>query len=272
MPGDRQARPKSATMRMFGAVLQALRRRAGVSRERLAEATQYSLDMICAVEQGRRQPSAKLIEAAEELLDGKGVLKEAAKHIVQNKFPDWFEEYAKYEAECHSLEIYQNHVIPGLFQTKEYALAVFRSERPLLDDEEIERGVAARMERQQLLTRTPPAVISAVLEQVILERWIGGREVMRGQMQRLLDLSKLRNVDIQIMPTRRETHAGLAGPLYVLETKDHERYVYFEGQKGVMLSGSKDVSDVSMRSAMLRSQALTPEDSVSLIKKVLGEL
>ncbi|MCC3779912.1 helix-turn-helix transcriptional regulator [Streptomyces sp. UNOB3_S3] len=272
MPDGRQARSKSATMRMFGAVLQAVRRRAGVSREQLAEAAKYSVDMICSVEQGRRKPSIKLIDTAEELCDGGGLLREAAKHIVQSKFPDWFEEYAKYEEECRSLEIYQNHVVPGLFQTEEYALAVFRSERPLIDDEEIEQGVAARLERQKLLTRTPPAVISAVLEQVVLERWIGGKDVMRGQMHHLLDLSKLRNVDIQIMPTRRETHAGLAGPLYVLETKDHERFVYFEGQKGVMLSGAKDVSDVSMRSAMLRSQALTPEDSVSMIGKMLGEL
>ncbi|MEU3352271.1 helix-turn-helix transcriptional regulator [Streptomyces sp. NPDC037389] len=273
MSDGRQARSKSATMRMFGAVLQAVRRRAGVSREQLAEAAKYSVDMICSVEQGRRQPSIKLIDAAEELCDGGGLLREAAKHVVQNKFPDWFEAYASYEAECATLGIYQNHVIPGLFQTEEYAMAVFRSGRPVLDDEEIEQRSAARMERQRLLTRTPSATISAVLEQVILERWIGGREVMRGQLRHLLDLTKLHNVDIQVMPTKRETHAGLAGPMYVLETGDRQRLVYFEGQKGsVMLSETKDVSDLNIRYAMLRSQALTPEDSVSLMEKMLGEL
>ncbi|GAA2709383.1 MULTISPECIES: helix-turn-helix transcriptional regulator [Streptomyces] len=273
MSGDRQAQSRSATMRMFGVLLQGLRRRAGVSREQLAEAARYSVDLICSVEQGRRRPSAQLIEAAEELLDAGGLLRDAARHIVQSKFPDWFEEYARYEAECASLGIYQNHVLPGLFQTEEYALAVFRSGRPVLDDEEIEERSLARMERQQLLTRTPSAMISAVLEQVTLERWIGGKEVMRGQLRRLIELSELRNIDIQVMPTRRETHAGLAGPMYVLESRDHQRIVYFEGQKGsVMLSDPKDVSDLNLRYAILRSQALTPEDSVSLIEKMRGEL
>ncbi|MEV4432169.1 helix-turn-helix transcriptional regulator [Streptomyces sp. NPDC049585] len=273
MSGDRQAQSRSATMRMFGVLLQGLRRRAGVSRERLAEAAQYSVDLICSVEQGRRRPSAQLIEAAEELLDADGLLRDAAKHIVQRKFPDWFEEYAEYEAACASLGIYQNQVIPGLFQTQEYALAVFRSGRPVLDDEEIEQRSAARMERQQLLTRTPPAMISAVLEQVTMERWIGGKDVMRGQLRRLIELSELRNVDIQVMPTRRETHAGLAGAMYVLESQEHRRLVYFEGQKGsVMLSDPKDVSDLNIRYAILRSQALTPEDSVSLMEKMRGEL
>ncbi|MFF4156699.1 helix-turn-helix domain-containing protein [Streptomyces sp. NPDC001678] len=273
MPDGRQARSKSATMRMFGAVLQAVRRRAGVSRERLAEAAKYSVDMICSVEQGRRQPSSKLIDAAEELCDGGGLLREAAKHIVQSKFPDWFESYAKYEAECASLGMYETHVIPGLFQTEEYARAVFLNDRPVLDEDEIEERVASRMERQRLLHRTPAAMISAVLEQATLERWIGGKEVMRGQLRRLLALSDLRNVDIQVMPTQRGDHAGLAGHMYVLETQDQERFVYSEVQKGsVLMSDPKAVADMNMRYAVLRSQALRPDDTRSLLEKMLGDL
>lgn len=271
MSGSRQS--KSATMRMFGGVMQGWRRLAGVSREQLAEAAGYSLDTICSVEQGRRRPSDKLIDVAEELCGAGGMLREAAGHIVVSKFPDWFEEYAKYEAVAASLGIYHNHVIPGLFQTKDYALAVFRSNRPLLEDDEMEERLCARMERQQLLSRTPSVVVNVVLEQVTLERWLGGKEVMRGQLRHLLELAGLRNVDLQIMPTKREAHVGLAGPMYVLETRDQQRLVYFEGQKGsVLLSDPKDVSDVNMRYSILRSQALTPEDSTSLLEKVLGEL
>ncbi|MFF4224740.1 helix-turn-helix domain-containing protein [Streptomyces sp. L500] len=273
MSDGRQARSKSATMRMFGAVLQAVRRRAGVSRERLAEAAKYSVDMICSVEQGRRKPSFQLIDAAEELCDGGGLLREAAKHIVQSKFPDWFEEYAKYEAECAQLGVYENHVIPGLFQTEDYARAVFRSSRPILDEEQIEERVAARLERQRLLDRSPIPVISAVIEQVVLERPIGGKEVMGGQLRHLLQVAERRNVDLQIMPTKRETHAGLDGSMRLVETRDEQRLVYFEGPMGSVLhSGSKEVSALNMRYAILRSQALTPEDSVSVIEEMLGEL
>ncbi|WP_171166599.1 helix-turn-helix transcriptional regulator [Streptomyces sp. I05A-00742] len=271
MSGNRQA--KSASMRMFGSQLQGWRRIAGVSREQLAEAAGYSLDTVCSVEQGRRVPPPELVEAAEELCGAGGLLREAARHIERSKFPDWFEDYARHEADAAFLGIYHNHVVPGLFQTEDYARAVFRSGRPLLDDDEVERRLAARMERQQLLHRSPAAVISVVLEQVTLERPLGGRQVMRGQVEYLLRLSELRNVDVQVMLTRRESHACLAGPLYVLETRDQRRLAYFEGQKGsVLLSEPKDVSDLNMRYGILRSQALTPEDTVSFLETVLGEL
>ncbi|GAA3052778.1 transcriptional regulator with XRE-family HTH domain [Streptomyces olivoverticillatus] len=273
MSGDKQAQTRSATMRMFGSQLMGWRRRAGVSREQLAQEAGYSVDMVKSVKQGRRKPPLQLIDAAELLCKAGGLLRDAAEHIVQSKFPDWFEEYARYEAECASLGLYENQLIPGLFQTEEYARAVFRCNRPPLDDEEIEAGVEARLERQQLLCRTPAAVISLVLEQVTLERWIGGREVMLGQLRHLLKLAELRNIDLQIMPTRRETHAGLAGSMRCLETRDHELLVYSGMQKGsVLLSGPKEVSDLNMRYAILRSQALTPEDSTRLLEKTLGEL
>ncbi|MFI2077497.1 helix-turn-helix domain-containing protein [Streptomyces triculaminicus] len=273
MSGDRQAETRSATMRMFGSQLMGWRKRAGVSREELAQEAGYSVELVKSVEQGRRKPQLPLIDAAELLCNAGGLLRDAAEHIVQSKFPDWFEEFARYEAECASLGIYENHVIPGLFQTEEYARAVFRSNRPILDDDEVEEGVVARAERQQLLCRTPHAVINAVIEQVTLERWIGGKEVMRGQLRALLKLAERRNVDIQVMPTQRETHAGLSGPMYVLETQEQQRLVYFEGLKAsVLTSDPKGVSELNMRYAILRSQALTPEDTVSLLEKTLGEL
>ncbi|MFF4605774.1 helix-turn-helix domain-containing protein [Streptomyces sp. NPDC001339] len=271
MAGTRETR--SGTMRMFGGQLKGWRQRVGVSREELADAAGYGVDLICAVEQGRRAPSPKLIDAAEEVCDAGGLLREAAKYIVRRKYPDWFEDYRKYEEQAAQLGMYENHVIPGLFQTPEYAREVFRNDRPVLGDEEIERRVAARLERQELLRRTPAVAISAVLEQVTLEREIGGREVIRHQVEHLLELTRMRNVDIQVMPTKRETHAGLAGPVYVIETQDQQRMVYCEAHKGsALISDSKDVADLNLRYAMLRSQALNLEESVSLLEKMLGEL
>ncbi|MEX2983039.1 helix-turn-helix domain-containing protein [Streptomyces sp. C36] len=273
MSGDRQAETRSATMRMFGSQLMGWRKRAGVSREGLAQEAGYSVELVKSVEQGRRRPSLQLVDAAELLCDAGGLLRDAATHIVQSRFPDWFEEYAQYEAECAQLGIYESRVIPGLFQTESYARAVFRSSRPILDEEQIEERVAARMERQRLLDRSPIPVVSAVIEQAVLERPIGGKEAIHGQLRHLLQLAERRNVDFQVMPTKRETHAGLAGSMYVLETQEQQRLVYFEGQMGSVLhTGPKEVSVLNMRYAILRSQALTPEDSVSVMEKMLGEL
>ncbi|MFI9307913.1 helix-turn-helix domain-containing protein [Streptomyces triculaminicus] len=272
MSGDRQAQTRSATMRMFGSQLMGWRKRAGVSREQLAQEAGYSVELVKSVEQGRRKPPIQVIDAAELLCDAGGLLRSAAEHIVQSKFPEWFEEFVRYEAECASLGIYENHVIPGLFQTEGYARAVFENDRPPLDDDEIERRVAARMERQQLLYRTPPAMISAVIEWVVLERVVGDGEVMRGQYLHLLKLAKMRNVDIQIMSTRSHAHAGLAGPMRVLETQERRRLVYSEVQKGsVLVSDPQGVSDMNMRYGILRSQAANPEVTLMLLEKAMGD-
>ncbi|OEV11619.1 hypothetical protein AN218_12140 [Streptomyces nanshensis] len=258
---------------MFGSQLRLWRTRARYSREQLADEAGYSLDTVASVEKGRRMPPTDLVETAETLFDAGGMLRDAASKIVRSKYPDWFEEYAQYEADAVSLGLYENHVVPGLFQSEEYASAVFHSDYPRLDDAEIERRLSARVERQALLSRTPRPMISAVVEQIVLERWIGGREAMKDQLVHLLQVAELRYVDMQIMPTRRESHAGLAGPMYLIETDAQQRLVYSEMQKGsVLISDPKDVSDLNLRYGMLRSQALTPEESVSLLRKTLEDL
>lgn len=263
----------SATMRMFGGQLRMWRTRARYSREQFADEAGYAPDTVASVEKGRRMPAPDLVEAAETLFGAGGMLRDAAGKIVRSKYPDWFEEYAQYEAEAASLGLYENQVVPGLFQTEEYARAVFLNAYPRLDDAEVERRTAARMERQQLLTRQPLPMISAVIEQVVLQRRIGGRKVAEEQYVQLLKLAELRHVDLQVMPTERESHAGLNGPMRLVETPSQQRLVYFDGPAGGMLiSESKAVSDLCMRHAMLRSQALTPEDSTSLLRKMLGDL
>lgn len=263
----------SATMRMFGSQLRLWRTGAGCTREALAAEAGYAVETVASVEQGRRLPSTALVEASERLFDAGGKIRDAADKIVRSKFPDWFEDYVRHEAEAMSLGMYENHVIPGLFQTEEYARAVLLSAYPRLDDDGIERRLRARLERQHLLARTPLPMISAVIEEVTLERWIGGGQVMKGQLAHMLDVMELRHVDVQVMPTRRESHAGLDGSMYVLETRDQQRLVYSEAQKGsLLISDPADVSALNMRYAMLRSQALTPEESASLLRKTLEEL
>jgi len=262
----------SATMRMFGSQFRLWRLGADYTREAVGEEAGYAPETIASVEQGRRMPSPALVETAETLFGAGGKLRDAASRIVRSKFPDWFEEYVRYEQEAVSLGLYETQLVPGLFQTERYARAVFLSEYPRLEDDEIERRLEARVERQELLSRKPPPMLSAVLEQVTLERRIGGREVLKEQLARLLEITELRHVSLQIMPTDRESHAGLSGPMYLVENGDRERLVYSEGQKGSLLfSDSKEVSELNMRYAMLRSQALNPEESVSLLRKTLEE-
>ncbi|KAF4410966.1 helix-turn-helix domain-containing protein [Streptomyces lycii] len=263
----------SGTLRYFGSQMRLWRQRAGMSRERLAEELGYSVETISSVEQGRRIPQPSVIEAMDDVLGAGGLLKGGAPFLVREKYPDWFQDYARYEAQAVWLDIYENHVIPGLLQTEDYARAVFRSSSPPLDDAEIERRVESRLSRQSLLNRAPTAALGFVIEAVALHRPIGGASVMRQQLSKLVECAELRNVAIQIMPTERESHAGLAGAMYLLETPEQQQLAYTEGQGdcSFLVSDRKMVSELRQRYGTIRAQALTPEDSMSLLERLLGE-
>ncbi|GAA2441673.1 helix-turn-helix transcriptional regulator [Streptomyces macrosporus] len=260
-------------MKVFGAVLNALREAQGVTREELGQHVGYSKSMVAKIEYGERLASPAFIAKAEELLDAKGALRAAAPHLKWTRLPAWFGEYARREQEAISLWTYDTHVILGLVQTEDYARAVLSAYVPTLDEEEIERRVQAHMERQTLLTRKPPVSLAMVVEEWVLRRPVGGKDVLRGQLERLLELSKMRNVSIQVMPTHYETHAGFNGPFTLLETPERQWVAYVETQAGgEVIDDRNKVSEFQTRYGMLRTQALTPKDSAQLIEEMIREL
>ncbi|PLW69299.1 helix-turn-helix domain-containing protein [Streptomyces sp. SCUT-3] len=263
----------STTLKYFGSQLKLLRGRAGLSRAELGERVGYSEAMVAAVEQGRRIPQQGFVDQADEALDARGVLRIGASFLAQARYPSWFQDFAILEADAVSMYLYSNQTVPGVLQTEEYARAVVGGSCPPPDDDEVERRVAARLDRQTLLTRTPRPVLGFVIEEVVVRRPIGGSAVMEGQLRRLLDCARMRNVSLQVMPTCRETHAGLEGPMVLLETQDRRNLAYVEGQRGSFLISEQDeVSVLMQRYGILRAQALSPEESASLIEQVLGEL
>lgn len=96
---------------------------------------------------------------------------------------------------------------------------------------------------------------------------------MRELIDHVLEIAKLRNVEIQIIPLVQESHAGLAGPLQLLETPENAWFAYIEGQEsGQLITDRKVVSVLQSRYARMRSQALTMKDSVSLLQRMRGDL
>ncbi|EST27810.1 DUF5753 domain-containing protein [Streptomyces roseochromogenus] len=133
--------------------------------------------------------------------------------------------------------------------------------------------VASRQERQQLYTRKPPPTVSYVLEESILTRPLGGIDTLKEQLRHILTVRELRNVEVQVMPHDRQDHAGLAGRMSLLETADRHRFAYVEGHRGgYFVSEQPDVGDLFGKYGILRAQALTPEESATLIEKVAREL
>ncbi|MFF3555852.1 helix-turn-helix domain-containing protein [Streptomyces tsukubensis] len=264
----------SDSLKVFGAILKAFRKRAGLSQTEFAPMVRYSVQMVASIEQGRRFPPADYVEQSEEILDAFGALDAGAKHLSRRRgLAQWFRQWAVLEEEAISLYTYENRLIPGLLQTKPYAQVLFQDQLPPLDDDRIEEQWAARAERQRLLKDRPNTAFSFIVEEQVLLRGTGGPEVTRDQIDRLLEVARYRNVELQIMPLVRVHHAGLHGPIRLLETPQNQWFAYCEGQEsGQFISESKVVSMLQMRYARMRSQALSLEDSVGLLKRMRGAL
>ncbi|UGY90767.1 helix-turn-helix domain-containing protein [Streptomyces gobiensis] len=277
-PGGREPNgnepERSDSLRTFGAVAQAFRERAGLTQEQLAPKTGYAVSTIAAIEQGRRFPPRRFIERAEEELDAFNALRKAARYLSrQPGLAAWFRQWAKLEAQAVSLCTYESRLVPGLLQTETYTRTLFENRIPPLSDEEIEAQLTARLERQRLLSERPNTAFSFILEEQLFLRRTGGAEVMRELIDHVLRLATLRNVETQVVPLAREIHAGMDGPMQLLETPENQWFGYCEGQEsGQFVSGLKTISVLQMRYAKLRSQALTPEDSAGLLERLRGAL
>lgn len=267
----------SDSLRTFGAVVQALREHMGMSRKELALAVRFSEHTVASVELGRRMPDPEFVDRADVVLGNTGALKKAAEFL--NRQPGlaaWFRRWAQLEGTAISLCTYECRLIPGLLQTEAYARAVTMSVPPLPVEDELNRRIAARLERQKLLSvqRNPPCSFSFILEQAVLERHTGGEEVTRELLDHLLDvIDRHWNAEIQLMPLRQPVHAGLDGPLQLLETPKNKWFAYSEGQEnGRLISDPKEIGVLQQRYAKLRSQALPPEDSRRLLERMRGAL
>ncbi len=238
----------------------------------LGAAIGYSEEMVSAVERGRRIPKPDFLEKADEVLGAGGKLAFMKEDVERARYPKNVRDLAKLEDESSELGAYAALHIHGLLQTPEYAQALYAMRRPAYTSEEIERLVAARMARKAVFERVPLPQLTFVQEEVTLRRPVGGRIVLRRQLEHLLAMSKLRHVSIQVMPTDCEDHAGMMGSIRLLKLRNGKTLAHTEGQQySRVLSDPREVQTLEMRYGMIRAQALPPRESVAFIEKILGE-
>ncbi|PWI07920.1 transcriptional regulator [Streptomyces sp. NWU339] len=270
----RPDKERPAAWSAYGKLVRLFRERAGLTQQALAEAIGYSLEQVASVEQGRRPAKATFTEAAERVLEAGGALRVLQEDVDRAKLPFFFQDFALLEAEAVSRFSYDPLLVPGLLQTEAYAQALLEAHFPPLPDEIVEQRVAARLARQALLSRKSPAMVFVfVVEEAAILRVVRSAAVMQGQLEHLLMCSKMRNVELQIMPTIRGAHSGLNGPMVVIESTDRKQFVYIEAQDVVSVrSDRNEVSEFWLRYGMLRTQALNTEESSRLIERMAGEL
>lgn len=168
--------------------------------------------------------------------------------------------------------VYECISINGLLQTPDHARSLFESWQPAYSPDEVERLVAARVARQCVFERSPAPSLSFVQEEATLRRPVGGTMVWRQQLERLLEVGRLRNVKLQVMPTSSDAHPGLNGRIEVLKFGDGTAVGRSDGAfNGRPSTDPKQVRILELRYGTIRAQALPPRESLALIEQLLGE-
>lgn len=268
----------SDLFRTIGRQVRLLRERAGLTQRELGDRLGYGEDLISSLERGRRTPQPEFLAAADELLGAGGLLRAATEDVARAKararvkHPAWFNDYAQLERKAVEISFFSTLTVPGLLQTEAYARTTFMVRQPLLDEATIEHRVAARLARQEILTHWPAPMVSAVIDESVLRRSMGGDKVRREQLQQLLRLGRLRSTTIQILPMACEDHAALEGPFILLTPKGKQTVAYVEVQSvNRLITDPEEVRILAARYGCVRGQALSPYESLVLIEKMLGD-
>ncbi|MGI8331487.1 helix-turn-helix domain-containing protein [Actinomadura scrupuli] len=261
-------RPKPLTgggsgLAVFGSMLRMYRQAAGLNITQFGTKINYSASTISETEHGKSRCDRLLAERADAAL-GTG---EALTHlwdllVKAIVYPKWFD-WPAYEARAEVLRSFEPTVIHGLLQTDEYARALLYGD---------EAAVAARMSRQDILTRQdpPPPLLVCVISRNASYQQIGSREVMRGQLDHLMDSISDR-ISVQVVPNG-VVHPGIRG-MFILATLDDGSDIgYLEtAARGITTGAREDIRTLSESFEKIRSRALPVDQSLEVIRRIREE-
>ncbi|MGW2176795.1 helix-turn-helix domain-containing protein [Streptomyces sp. NPDC001732] len=184
-----------------------------------------------------------------------------------------FKAYLGLEATAAALHNYEGEFVPGLLQTEDYVRAIYQREHERLSADEIDRHVAVRMTRQEVLHREPaPLKFAAVINEAILRRGVGGSAVMRAQIEHLAEVAELPWVRVQVVPFRAGVHPGMNGAFTLLRFDDAESIVYLENLGGASVTRKRaDVGLYEEAFNDLQILAVGPQESLGMIREAIKE-
>ena len=196
-------------------------------------------------------------------------------HKYGDVLPDWFQVYVGLEEAASLIRLYEVQFVPGLLQTADYARAVVRLGQPAAAPEEIARRISLRMGRQELLTQPGGPRLWAIVDEAALRRPIGGKEVMRAQLEQLILATEEPQVTLQVMPFRSGGHAAEAGAFTIMRfpEPDLPDVVYLEQLTSALyLDKRDDVEKYTEVMERLSVESESPERSVDILSGMLEEV
>ncbi|MEV5704801.1 helix-turn-helix transcriptional regulator [Actinoallomurus sp. NPDC052274] len=280
--------------RQLGRYLREMRNRARLTVKAAATKLEWSEAKIWRIETGQTslrsldvEAMCKIYGAPADVTEGlMGLAKETKArgwwHAYGDVIPEWLEVYVGLEEAASRLSMYESELVPGLLQTEAYARTVIAADNPGVDDAEIERRVHVRIERQALLTRVTAAPqVEVALNEAVLRRPVGGREVMADQLHRLAAAADRSNVSVRIVPFNAGLHHGLmSGPFNILRfpvngdgRETEPPTVYVEGFTGALyLEKPNEIERYSSAFERIWGSALDETASKNMIIQAARDL
>ena len=262
--------PSASMAALFGARVRRLRTAAGLTQAELGERTHVVSTRITQIERASgAKPTLELARALDAALGADDLLVELWPYVYREAFPDWSRKFMALSERAVAVRQYAAHVVPGLLQTEEYARAVLSVGRTLGGPEQLEERVSLRMGRQERLAAADRPELWVILDEAVLRRPIGGREVMSEQLTRLLTSAREPHVTLQVLPFDQGEHDAMGGSLSLLTLPDGAEAAYTEGAHyGQLIEDPDEVRRFALTYDRLRAAALPPLMSVDMIRSV----
>ncbi|MFI9027637.1 helix-turn-helix domain-containing protein [Streptomyces sp. NPDC053560] len=268
MPNVKCLDPGASPLHFFGAEVRRLREEAGLTLAQLGEIVYLTGSMLGQIETATKTPKDEHIPRIDAALGADGALVRLWEMAKRQRLPSWFRRIADLEATASEIRTFQAQLVHGLLQTPGYAREVLG----VMHQVDLDTQVDARVGRQSVLSRENPPLLWVVLDEAVLHREIGGREVMGRQLAHLLDYRDVDEVQIQVLPFTAGRHAGLLGSFTLFSFEDNGNVAYMEGyDEGWATVNTKEIKARSLRYDLLRASALPPVDSAELIARVMEE-
>jgi transcriptional regulator with XRE-family HTH domain len=267
--------PYSSPLAFFGAELRRLREHAGLTQSDVAERTNYALSTVSAYETGRRIASPDFAKLADGLFGTGETLTELQKLVDRVSLLPWFRNRVEVERKAAEIREYESYQIPGLLQTEDYARAIMSAGRPRVSSDEMERAVALRMTRQEILEPRDDLPVDqeqtprywAIIDEPALHRVVGSPEIMRVQREHLMGMAQRPYITIQIIPNVKGPTSAYGRAFTILVSHDNTSVVYLEDPNSAhYVRDRDDVSRYALIFDHLRASALDDTQTLRLLK------
>ncbi|MET7476300.1 helix-turn-helix transcriptional regulator [Streptomyces sp. NPDC005648] len=261
-----------AVIATVGRQLKLRRETVGMRAAEFGAAVGYGEDLVYKIEGGKRIPRQEYLDRADEVLRAGGLISATWEDVKKVRYPKRVRELGKLEARAVEIGVYECNSVHGLLQTPDHARTLFEAAQPPYSQDDVERMMAARLARQAVFERDPAPSLHFVLEEAVIRRPVGGTMVWRQQLERLLEVGRLRHVTLQLMPTNSDAHPGLDGKIELLKFPDGTAVGRSDGAfNGRPITDPKQLRILELRYGTIRAQALSPRESLAFIEKLLGE-